>query len=205
MEAWKFTDYTTLDTLSALSLTAARWGLGPFPDNLDVEHLGDVVIGPSNANIVSVVHGVSLIITLIAMAKIFGMLDRLTNRPKPGTEGGLNGDDLKSYYNQPFNPQDRITPAPTHSAGCPAQMLTDVEKAKRITACSDLLRKRYDTQVQIWSCQNEQARAELQRKSDAMHNDIRTTVWRWKTQDYAAWSEDELVQIEGIWAALSAQ
>jgi hypothetical protein len=202
MEAWKFTDYTTLDTLSALSLTTARWGLAPFPDNLDVEHLGDIVIGPGNANIVSVVHGVSLIITIVTMSGLFVMLVRLTKGRKARTEAGLNGNHLKSKYNSPFLPQDIKTPAPTHPAGCLGEKMTAAEKAKRITACSDLLRQRYDTQIKIWTCQDDDQREELQRKSDAMHKEIWTTVWRWRNLDRAAWTEEELVQIDAIWGAL---
>jgi hypothetical protein len=204
MEAWKFIDYTTLDTLSALSLTTARWGLAPFPDNLNVEHLGDIVIGPGNANIVSVVHGVSLIITMVTMTGLFVMLDRLTKGRKSRTEAGLNGNHLNSKYNSPFHPEK--TPTPTPRAGCAGGRTTAAEKAKRITVCSDLLRQRYDTQVQIWGCQDDDdERERLQRKSDAMHNEIWTTVWRWRVLDRAEWTEEELVQIEAIWGALSSQ
>lgn len=34
MEAWKFINYSSLSPVHALSLTAGRWGLGPFPANL---------------------------------------------------------------------------------------------------------------------------------------------------------------------------
>ena len=156
----------------------------------------DVVIGPGNANIVSVVHVVSLIITIVTMSGLFVMLDRLTTGRKARTEARLNGNHLKSKYNPPFHPQDIKTPAPTHPAGCPGQEMTAAEKAKRITACSDMLRQRYDAQIQIWSCHDEYERGKLQRKSDAMHNEIWTTVWRWKHLDRAAWTEEGTSVIE---------
>jgi hypothetical protein len=200
MEAWKFIDYTNLDTLSALSLTASRWGLGPFPSYITVANVGDTTIGPAHANIVGVVHGVSLIITLIAMTGFAALIDRIT---KPRNPTGLNGSDLSGNYNQPVRPEDRRKPTATRSERAGEQP-TDAVKTKWITACTDLLRRRYDTQIQIWSCGDERQRQELQYRANAMHNEICRTVDRWQRLDRATWTAEEWAQIQEICSVLVA-
>jgi hypothetical protein len=205
MEAWKFVDYTTLDTLTALSLTTARWGLEPFPSNLEINGVGATHIGPAHSDIVGVVHGISLIVSIIAMVSIFVILDRITNGRKAKPAAGLDDRHIKGGYNPPFQAIGRKTPTPIiHTTGHRDAKKTDAEKAKWITACSDLLRQKYNLQLQIWACREQHEKERLQRKSDAMHCEIWSTVNHWKSLDSSTWTDEELHQIDEIWNAISA-
>jgi len=75
------------------------------------------------------------------------------------------------------------------------------EKGKRVARCADLLRQKYELDIQIYGMKNAieegvQKRERLRRKSDIMFAKIQRIVHEWKTSTSTRWSKEEWERVQ---------
>jgi len=78
-----------------------------------------------------------------------------------------------------------------------------VDKGRRVAHCADLLRQKYELDIQIYGMKNVieegvQKRERLRRKSDIMFVEIQSIVHEWKTSTSMKWSEEEWEYVQII-------
>lgn len=113
-----------------------------------------------------------------------------------------NGSDSGQQF-----PPTRVHRQPTPPENTEETKKIAVEKSQMVVRCSDLLREKYELDLQIWGMQNcdeddIDKRNELERKSDAMFYEIQRVVHSWRSSPANPWTTEEWGYVEGICRAV---
>jgi hypothetical protein len=108
---------------------------------------------------------------------------------------------------QPDPPEDQRTQQPAHLVRHMEDPKAAAAKAKSIKRCSDLLRRKYELDIDTWACgaDEENERQELQRKSDALFREVQRNVYYWLSTSPSRWTEGEWQQLQIIGQIIDAQ
>ncbi|KAF1808248.1 hypothetical protein P152DRAFT_485607 [Eremomyces bilateralis CBS 781.70] len=174
-----------------------------------VEGAGRTQVDTIRTSIISLVHGISASISVLGTFGLFMMFEALTKlRPKK-KKGGLSGADLEPFYNAPYGQnaegnRAQPPPPPLYPPGHEEDGKAAAAKAKGIARCADLLRRKYELDMEIWGSRRgeETRRAQLQRKSDAIFREIWRSVQGMRASNN--WTREEWDSLEEISNTLDA-
>jgi hypothetical protein len=123
----------------------------------------------------------------------------------------INGKTANGFFagnpGRPDPVEDQRTQKPTYLARHMEDPKAAAAKSKSVKRCSDLLRRKYELDIETWACraEEENKRQELQRKSDALLREVQRNVYYWLSTSPSRWTEGEWHQLQRIGQIVDAQ
>lgn len=158
-----------------------------------IEGIGRNTTGPANSHIVSLSHGISILLVLATTLGVL-IMGCIFSRPEPD-DGYRPGAPL---YNPP--------PRPSGKGRCPddaSSTFANINKGKEVARCAGLLREMYELDILIWSTEgyvqeDVQNREDMKVRAEALFTEIRRIVNGWTGLHSRKWDTEEWEHVQEI-------